>query len=113
MEPVRWGTEPVAYCYSNLGTALAAQRISCIRGGSQPPTSGRDSIIEVVGENNPEHFFIATLDPELKKAIRKVSAVYSYRESVVARQSQDRRLFLRKRVCNIGAGYANHHLTEH
>ncbi|BBN04553.1 U3 small nucleolar RNA-associated protein 23 [Marchantia polymorpha subsp. ruderalis] len=54
------------------GTVLAARRLDIAKCNHEPPVSAAECVEAMIGKNNPEHFFVATQDFELRKRIRKV-----------------------------------------
>ncbi|KAJ7280503.1 hypothetical protein O6H91_Y371600 [Diphasiastrum complanatum] len=57
------------------GTLLAARRLEIAKCNHEPFKSASDCLGAMVGDNNPEHFFIATQDAELRKRFCKVYGV--------------------------------------
>nr|GMC81098.1 rRNA-processing protein UTP23 homolog isoform X1 [Ipomoea batatas] len=47
----------------------------CYRCGHEKRRNTIDCITEVIGENNPEHFFVATQDADLRKMLQQIPGV--------------------------------------
>ncbi|KAG6542520.1 hypothetical protein Mapa_015991 [Marchantia paleacea] len=54
------------------GTVMAARRLDIAKCNHEPTVSAAECVEAMIGNSNPEHFFIATQDFELRKRIRKV-----------------------------------------
>nr|GLL23650.1 rRNA-processing protein utp23 isoform X3 [Ipomoea trifida] len=65
---------------SVLGTSyseslVAARSLLTARCGHEKRRNTIDCITEVIGENNPEHFFVATQDADLRKMLQQIPGV--------------------------------------
>eukprot|EP00850_Spirogloea_muscicola_P017738 SM000155S01667 [mRNA] locus=s155:240569:242242:+ [translate_table: standard] len=55
-------------------TAQAARRIDLAKCGHDPVVAAADCLADMVGAENPEHFFVASQDADLRRKLRKVPA---------------------------------------
>ncbi|WMV52280.1 hypothetical protein MTR67_045665 [Solanum verrucosum] len=53
----------------------AAKNLCTARCGHERRKSAEDCITEVIGENNSEHFFVATQDADLRRSLQKIPGV--------------------------------------
>eukprot|EP00850_Spirogloea_muscicola_P020730 SM000225S07009 [mRNA] locus=s225:14643:16575:+ [translate_table: standard] len=61
-------------------TTQAARRMDLAKCGHDPAVAAADCLADMVGASNPEHFFVASQDADLRRKLRKVPAaalVYS------------------------------------
>ncbi|KAJ3690949.1 hypothetical protein LUZ61_020113 [Rhynchospora tenuis] len=60
---------------SHTETWEAAKQLMVARCDHEKRVSGTNCILSVIGENNSEHFFVGTQDPDLRKKFREVPGV--------------------------------------